>query len=334
MAHKYQFYFDTSLEDNFGDRIVYIPCDLEQEQIGLKNAEYQQLAQNIDSIIHCAALAKHYGIEQVFYSANVKSTIHLLELCELTNLKDFHYISTYSVMTGITNDSETILTEDDELTIDGEWNSPYTKTKYLGEINTIQWRKKGINSNIYRVGNLAFMQQNGKVQEDVKDTAFATYITFIRKLGCIADNMNEVEISPTDITAQAIVKLFDKAELNNHTFHVFNPHLVQLSEILADGKPIATVSFENFIDRLICYLQHNDDCDLIGRFLLRMGWQSNEKKGHFIISNGITILQSRTESILKMINFQWSVMNDSHLKIYVEKLADVFDEALAKFQSA
>jgi surfactin family lipopeptide synthetase A len=334
MAHKYQFYFDTSLEDNFGDRIVYIPCDLEQEQIGLKNAEYQQLAQNIDSIIHCAALAKHYGIEQVFYSANVKSTIHLLELCELTNLKDFHYISTYSVMTGITNDSETILTEDDELTIDGEWNSPYTKTKYLGEINTIQWRKKGINSNIYRVGNLAFMQQNGKVQEDVKDNAFATYITFIRKLGCIADNMNEVEISPTDITAQAIVKLFDKAELNNHTFHVFNPHLVQLSEILADGKPIATVSFENFIDRLICYLQHNDDCDLIGRFLLRMGWQSNEKKGHFIISNGITILQSRTESILKMINFQWSVMNDSHLKIYVEKLADVFDEALAKFQSA
>jgi hypothetical protein len=105
---------------------------------------------------------------------------------------------------------------------------------------------------------------------------------------------------------------------------------VQLSEILADGKPIATVSFENFIDRLICYLQHNDDCDLIGRFLLRMGWQSNEKKGHFIISNGITILQSRTESILKMINFQWSVINDSHLKTYVEKLAYAFDEVLAQ----
>jgi surfactin family lipopeptide synthetase A len=149
MAHKYQFYFDLSLEDHFGDRVVYIPCDLEKRQIGVSDDQYYQLSQNIDSIIHCAALAKHYGIEQVFYSANVKSTIHLLELCELTNLKDFHYISTYSVMTGITNDSETILTEDDELTIDGEWNSPYTKTKYLGEVNTLKWREKGINSNIY-----------------------------------------------------------------------------------------------------------------------------------------------------------------------------------------
>jgi hypothetical protein len=37
--------------------------------------------------------------------------------------------------------------------------------------------------------------------------------------------MDQVEISPADITAQAIVKLFDKAELNNHTFHVFNPTL-------------------------------------------------------------------------------------------------------------
>ncbi len=325
MAHKYQFYFDISLEDNFSDRIVYIPCDLEKRQIGVSDDQYYQLSQNIDSIIHCAALAKHYGIEQVFYNANVKSTIHLLKLCELTNLKDFHYISTYSVMTGITNDSETILTEDDELTVDGEWNSPYTKTKYLGEINAIKWREKGINSNIYRVGNLAFMQQNAKVQEDVKDNAFATYITFIRKLGCIADNMNEVEISPADITATAIVKMFDKQDLSNRTHHVFNPNKIQLAKMLSTkNHKINTVNFATFIDKLITYLQRNDDCDLIGRFLLRMGWQQ-DGKSHFIKSNGTTILQSKTESILKVINFKWSVINHRQLKVYAAQLDNIFN---------
>ncbi|WP_170137231.1 MULTISPECIES: non-ribosomal peptide synthetase [Cysteiniphilum] len=326
MAHKYRFYFDLSLEDHFSDRVVYIPCDLEKRQIGVADEQYYQLTQNIDSIIHCAALAKHFGIEQTFYSANVTSTINLLKLCELTNLKDFHYISSYSVMTGIANDNETVLTEDDQLTIDSEWNSPYTKTKYLGEINTIQWREKGINSSVYRVGNLAFMQQNGNVQEDVKDNAFATYITFIRKLGCIADNMNETEISPADITATAMVKMFDKPELNNQTHHLFNPNKIKLSQMLSTkNHTITIVNFETFIDRLVNYLQHNDDCDLIGRFLLRMEWHTDGKKGHSIGSNGSAILQNKTESVFKMIDFQWTRISNMQLKFYIEKLNTMLD---------
>uniref|UniRef100_UPI003F8653DE SDR family oxidoreductase n=1 Tax=unclassified Cysteiniphilum TaxID=2610889 RepID=UPI003F8653DE len=301
-------------------------CDLEKRQIGVSDEQYHQLTKNIDSIIHCAALAKHYGIEQVFYKANVTSTINLLKLCELTNLKDFHYISSYSVMTGIANDNETILTEDDQLSIDAEWNSPYTKTKYLGEINTIKWREKGINSSVYRVGNLAFMQRNGKIQEDVKDNAFATYITFIRKLGYIPDNMNDVEISPADITATAIVKMFDKPELNNQTHHLFNPNKIKLSQMLSTkNQKLKVMTFESFIDKLIIYLQHNDDCDLIGRFLLRMGWQSDTKKSYFNINRGTTILQSKTEAICKMINFQWSVINSQQLTSYVMQLDCVFN---------
>ncbi|WP_440617952.1 amino acid adenylation domain-containing protein, partial [Cysteiniphilum sp. 6C5] len=50
MAHKYQFYFDISLEDHFADRIVYIPCDLEKRQIGVSDEQYHQLTKNIDSI--------------------------------------------------------------------------------------------------------------------------------------------------------------------------------------------------------------------------------------------------------------------------------------------
>ena len=329
MANKYQFYFDLSLKDHFGDRLVYIPCDLEKERIGLSDTEYHELAQNIDSIMHCAALAKHYGIEEVFYNANVQATIHLLKLCELTTLKDFHYISTYSVMTDMYQDNENIFTEDDELNINSEWNSPYNKTKYLGEMNTIKWRKKGINSSSYRVGNLAFMQQNIKVQENVKDNYFATYVTFIGRLGCITSSMDQVEISPADKTAEAIVKIFDKAELNNRIHHVFNPNRIKLSEMLEKSNhKITIVKFETFINRLITYLHMNDNCNLIGLFLLRMRWHPDGKKSSVFGKYITIVLQNKTEAIFKMINFKWSILSKKHLRAYIEKLTDTFDKVL------
>ncbi|WP_119343151.1 non-ribosomal peptide synthetase [Facilibium subflavum] len=316
MERKYQFYFNHSLEDGFSDRIVYIPCDLEKDQMDLSGPEYNSLVKKIDSIIHCAALAKHYGIEQVFYAANVKSTINLLNFCSLTRFKDFHYISTYSVMPGVTqNHNETVFTEDDQLDANGQWDSPYNKTKHLGELKTIEWRKKGINSNIYRVGNLAFMQRNGQVQEDVKDNSFANYVQFIAKLGCISEIIDKVEISPVDTTAKAIVKLFDKIELSNNTYHVFNSQSFFLSELFQlIGKNIRNISFDQFIDRIIKNLQNDSNSNLIGRFLLRMGWQQD--KDNFMRKFELLILQKKTEKILYHLGFKWDSDNNFALKNY------------------
>jgi len=61
-----------------------------------------------------------------------------------------------------------------------------------------------------------------------------------------------------------------------------------------------------------------------------MGWQSDTKKSHFNIISNTTILQSKTEAIFKMINFEWSVINDQQLKAYVKKLDKIFDEASDK----
>ncbi|WP_204723391.1 hypothetical protein, partial [Fastidiosibacter lacustris] len=204
--------------------------------------------------------------------------------------------------------------------------------KYLGEIETIKWREKGIKSNIYRVGNLAFMQQNGKVQEDVEDNSFANYVKFIAQLGCIAEVLDEVEISPADITAQAIVKLFNKVELSNDTYHVFNPNLIRLSDMLTvKNQPLAKVSFDKFIDDLIDYLHNNDNSDLIGRFLLRMGWQEDQ---NFMSKFNLLILQNKTENILKNLknfDFKWQKINVLSLNnTYLREIKIESKEALCQ----
>jgi amino acid adenylation domain-containing protein len=75
---KYQFYFNQSLNDAINSRIVVFKSDIEQDFLGLSQLEYQHLITNVDSVIHAAALVKHYGEYDKFYSANVKSTINLL----------------------------------------------------------------------------------------------------------------------------------------------------------------------------------------------------------------------------------------------------------------
>ena len=44
--------------------------------LGLPFSEYQSLTLKIDSVIHCAALTKHYGHQEDFYSANVDVLYH------------------------------------------------------------------------------------------------------------------------------------------------------------------------------------------------------------------------------------------------------------------
>ncbi len=328
ITKKYQVYFDNLLEEKFHDRITYLVCDLEKQQIGLTDIEYRALIENIDSIIHCAALTKHYGTKNEFYLANVQSTINLLEACELTKLKDFHYISTVSVISGLIQEGkQNIFTESDQLTSNSQWNSPYNKTKYLGELETIKWRQKGVNSNIYRVGNLAFME-NGKLQEDIQSNLFAHYVQFIAKLGCTTKHLDSIEISPADITAKAIIKLFDKVELRNMTHHVFNNNSVQLTDGLKKNNyNITLVSFAVFIDRLVKYLQNHVQCDLAGRFLLRMGWQSN--KEFFSEKSKSLILKDKTDQILSQLDFDWPIIETGHLNMYIRHLlASLEDEIL------
>ena len=104
--------------------------------------------------------------------------MNLLKFSQLTRLKDFHYISTTSISEGMCQGSheQQLFTEDDQLAHSEQLTTIYNQTKYIGEQYTLGYRVRGIKSNIYRIGNLACMQ-NGKLQENVEDNAFFKLFT-------------------------------------------------------------------------------------------------------------------------------------------------------------
>jgi amino acid adenylation domain-containing protein/thioester reductase-like protein len=322
---KFQYYFDKTLEDVYGSRVFVFKADIEKSNLGLSLKKYQELVDKIDSVIHAAALVKHYGEYDVFYSANVQATINLLELTQLTKLKDFHYVSTCSVLNHgfIPNCDEHIYIEDDMPLEAQEYNNVYAQTKLQGEQQTIEYRRYGINSNVYRVGNLAFMAENCHTQENIEDNAFFNWLKCLFKLkGITKDLISLIEISPVDLVAQAIVKIFDKTQLNNSIYHLSNPYLLDLSTILLDEEmlKLEILSINQLIDRIVDHLNNNTYNELILKFLLYQGWLDGWNIKH---TTAIKIMQNKTIHILKHLGFEWLPVTNEMFGKYLESLKKV-----------
>ncbi|MCE3268251.1 MAG: amino acid adenylation protein, partial [Burkholderiales bacterium] len=301
---KFKYYFDIGLEQ-YRSRIIVFAANIEKPDLDIQNKHYKELIISIDSIIHAAALVKHYGNYSTFYRINVQATINLLELAKQTKLKDFHYISTLSVLTNcyIPNYHYCIWTENDEQT-NLKPGNVYNKTKYEGELATIKYRKSGVNSNIYRVGNLAINSKNYRNQENIEENAFFIRVKTILDMGIIPEEIAKVEISPVDYTALAIIRLFDKIQLINKTYHVANPRIYNLSNLFSqcNNLNIKTVAFDEFIDAMLIKLNNKINHERIERFMLHQMWLEEISLKNL---TQIIVLQDKTNLILDKLNFTW-----------------------------
>lgn len=310
LCDKLRYYFDID-PNMYIDRIHVFSSDLSKINLGLDKLQYEKLINNIDSIIHSAALVKHYGSNTEFYSENVQATINLLELARLTTNKDFHYISTIGVFTATCTDSSNynVFTEDSIDESHANLGNVYTKTKYQGEQVAIQYREDGVKTNIYRVGNLAVNSITHKTQENIEDNACLQRIKTILALRVIPHELCELEISPVDCTAKAIATLFNLAELHNQIYHVFNPKKCNLHELFSRTEhTLELVKMGTFIDTIKKQL-HDSNSHQIELFMLHQ-W------GLYPIIDKLVetiIFQDKTNYILNKLKFEWPCITQEML---------------------
>lgn len=305
---KYSYYFDVGL-DAYQDRITVFTSDLARSDLGLSTAQYEGLVAKVDSIIHSAAIVKQHGDYHKFYQANVQATINLLELAKKTKGKDFHYISTIAVLVNgyVPNRSYYLFDEEDNASILLERNNVYARTKYEGEQVVDRYRENGITGSIYRLGNVAMHSSSHRHQVDIEDNAFFVIAKTIQNLGITAPEIDEIEVSPVDHTALAIVRLFDQVNLGNMTHHVFNPYFCRFSQLLvtAQNAPIKICSINGFIDNILQKLNVDISSKLIELLMLHKKWLQRIDIENF---TQIELLQDRTSAILSQLKFYWSVV--------------------------
>jgi thioester reductase-like protein len=274
----------------------------------------------VEVVVHSAANVKHYGAYEEFYQDNVLGTERLLEFALNQKKKDFHFVSTVDVGRGDIPGKDYLLFT--EYCLDEGQQSPfvYGKSKFEAEKKVVAYREKGLNTSIYRAGNMTFNSQTGKFQENIHDNFTYSMMKTLIKVGFWSDRMRnlQLDLSFVDLAARAIVLLLTRKSLKNEIYHISNPNTMSWLE-MASQLEKSGIEVQELKEHRNHVAKFESDSEL-GKLVERVKlyswiWEESETR---TVPRGV-----RTVALLNQIGFQWPEVSTQHLEKMIDHCKNV-----------
>ncbi|WP_193014010.1 non-ribosomal peptide synthetase [Staphylococcus equorum] len=325
LNNNWSYYFNSQLKTEDLNRIHFVEGDIESKYLGFSNSNYDYLVNNIDIIINAAANVNHFATEESSYNTNVKSIHNLISFAKDKKKKEIHHMSTISVASGSVEDKNSITFSEYDVDISQKPNNIYIDGKIEAEKLLIAYREEGIETNIYRLGNLQCDSRTGIFQKNEENNAFYSVIKsfkMFQKFPRLEDD--DLEFTHVDQAAQACNKLILNDQLSNEIHHIYNNKRLSLQKLMevynANNYYIEAVYWDAFLDHLMECIDLGVMSDEVNAFLLHTGILDNTlfNKVHF------EILDYKTNFILEKLNFQWEPTSENTLDIMINHTKNNF----------
>jgi thioester reductase-like protein len=291
--------------------LVVLRADLRGNRLGIDGKHYEKLAAGIEAVLHSAANVKHYGVYDELYKDNVEATEHLLEFAITARKKDFHFISTLDTGRGEIPGKPYLVFTESCHDMGQNIDHLYIKSKIAAEKKVLDYRDKGLNALIYRVGNVTFHSDSGRFQQNIENNAFYAVMRGIIKVGFFSENMKNIEfnLSFVNHTARAIVLLLSR-RFHKETFHIANPHTIHMKEMEAFLKRLG-FTIKNWPEVRKEFARGEADREyenIIERVKLD-AWAWEEKPVTLTVPK-----VDRTVKLLEQLGFKWPGVTEAHIK--------------------
>ena len=207
-------------------RIVPVPGDVSKPQMGLDNERYQELAEEIDLIFHCAASVNYAYPYTVAKPHTVGGTTEVLRFACTARTKTLQYISSNGVFPG--GDDDPYLENSQIDVFVDRMEGGYNQAKWVAE--RLVWSAvfRGLPASLYRPGNIGHDSSAGTVNPNDFQSLI---IKACARAGCAPLVPDwRFEMTPVDFLATAIAKFSDEPA---HLGKVYN--VVQQDPVLADS---------------------------------------------------------------------------------------------------
>jgi amino acid adenylation domain-containing protein/thioester reductase-like protein/non-ribosomal peptide synthase protein (TIGR01720 family) len=308
------FYFGDDLYQSQKHRLVALKSELSEDKLALEDAQYEKLCETVETVVHPAANVKHFGLYEELYKDNVLGTQRLLEFSLNGKKKDFHYVSTLDTGYGNIPGKDYLLFTEYCLDEGQEIDNIYLKSKFEAEKQVQDYRSKGVNGSIYRVGNLIFQSSTGKFQKNIQDDYFYAIIRGAVKLEMITDKMKKMvfDMSFIDYTAKAIVLLLTKAQLRNEIYHLCNPYELPMTEMAGFLKELGFILNdvkEYDVEDYLSQFEGKSEYEKIIELLKLHSWIFEEKQGTQPVYK-----LDRTVMLLEKLGFKWPKVTKKHIE--------------------
>ncbi len=293
-------YFGRELLENHRRRVLLVPGDLAEPQLGLDRGTFSSLARTIDCVIHAAALTKHYGDHATFVRANVDATRHVIALARQAGC-DFNLVSTISVGAGeIPGVTRALFTEFD-CDLGQLAGNHYVRTKLDAEKSVLELRAEGLACNIFRVGFLTGDSRTLQFQDNAGDSGFVQTLRSYVELGKIPASWLAQSFCPVNEISDAIVRLLGSSSLLNQTHHLDREIAPADAErIYAADARCEPLDDAAFFEWLAAHLGDAGIGQAATGMLLHEGLLDRK------IATETVTLREKTDLLLGRVGFQWS----------------------------
>ncbi|MCA9964461.1 MAG: amino acid adenylation domain-containing protein, partial [Anaerolineales bacterium] len=233
------------------DRIKIVLGNLALPQMGLTEAQFGQLAEQMDVIYHNGAMVNMVYSYGAHKEANVGGTEAILTLASQTRLKPVHFVSTLAIFNRAEANGEPFHEGQRSTDLPVPMGG-YAQSKWVAERLVQTAVDRGIPVAIYRPGVISGDSRTGFANSD---DMVSTLAQACLSLGIVPNLDVMVNITPVDFVSQALVRLSLKPESLGKIFHLANWNPMPYQELLAWmetlGYGLERISFEAWRDRLV-----------------------------------------------------------------------------------
>lgn len=329
LNEKYKFYFGKDLSHYLDKRIFILNGNISKENIGLSNQNIKLLDENVTTIIHTAAIVKHYGNYDQFNTVNVIGTKNVADFAYRFKKRLIH-ISSISVSGNylVKQDNRNTEFSENNLYIGQNYNdNVYVHSKFEAEKIVLDYMEKGLTAQIHRVGILSGRYSDGVFQENITENAFYSRIKSMVTLGAVADTMLDqgIEFTPIDICAKNIVALAKNSITDNKIYHLYNHNFIQIGDIVQVlntlGFDIKIVSSEEFQNRILELSKGENSKALLG--IINDFDYSNKDNISINYNFSVDIKSDYTKKYLHLLKSDWNETSKNYIRkliLYMRKV--------------
>ena len=319
LANSLSYYFDDKYKCDIDLKIKPVIADISIANLSTC------IHERVDTVIHAAAMVKHYGNYEDFERVNVEGTKHALELAK-THHARFIHISTTSVSGNAFSDRLNPELDNSQFDFDEKClyvgqslENVYVRSKFEAERIVLAASLDGLDAKIIRVGNLTNRYIDLRFQPNYPENAFLKRIHALIELGLFPNALlnHSIEFSPVDLTACGVVKLAEFASCEQSIFHLYSNKILGFEKLIGlfhqNGIAIEVVDAQVFIQALTKILH------TFGKEWIYEAFQDIiDSDGKIRYDGPIHVKNDFTTQFLNRIGFEWGEIDSRYISGYIQ----------------
>ena len=315
----YKFYFNTDITPYINDRIVIVSGDVTLPNFGMDISVFNTYINKFSTVIHTAAIVKHYGSFSDFEKININGT-KSIALFAFAYKKRLIHISSISVSGNylVKQCNRSVTFSENNLYIGQHYTeNVYVNSKFEAEKVVLSYMEKGLTAQIQRIGILSARYTDGMFQEKIYENAFYNRLKSMVQIGAVTNDMlsQMIEFTPIDSCASAIVNLAKHSMCDNKIYHLYDPNLVSIKELVKffrDNNILVDILSEKEFDKKLHRLSSESDSDL--NYIIN---DVTYNQDHLLTLNydyTVHIKSDFTQKYLEKLGFKWPYPDSDYIK--------------------